>query len=44
MTRELVEQVHGIGREVNVWTVNTVEDAERMMDLNVDYITTNILE
>ena len=44
LTRELVEQVHSIGREVNVWTVNTVEDAEKMMDLNVDYITTNILE
>ena len=44
LTRELVEKVHGIGREVNVWTVNTLEDAERMMDLGVDYITTNILE
>lgn len=44
LTRELVEKVHGIGREVNVWTVNTLEDAEKMMDLNVDYITTNILE
>ena len=44
LTRELVEKVHGIGREVNVWTVNTLEDAEKMMELNVDYITTNILE
>ena len=44
LTKELVEKVHGIGREVNVWTVNTVEDAEKMMDLGVDYITTNILE
>ncbi len=44
LTGELVEQVHGIGREVNVWTVNTLEDAEKMMDLGVDYITTNILE
>lgn len=44
LTGELVEKVHGIGREVNVWTVNTLEDAEKMMDLNVDYITTNILE
>lgn len=44
LTRELVEKVHGIGREVNVWTVNTLEDAEKMMDLGVDYITTNILE
>ena len=44
LTRELVEKVHGIGREVNVWTVNTVEDADRMIDLGVDYITTNILE
>ena len=44
LTKELVEKVHGIGREVNVWTVNTVEDADRMMDLGIDYITTNILE
>lgn len=44
LTRELVEKVHGIGREVNVWTVNTLEDADRMIDLGVDYITTNILE
>ena len=44
LTGELVEKVHGIGREVNVWTVNTLEDADRMIDLGVDYITTNILE
>ncbi len=44
LTQELVDQVHAIGQEVNVWTVNTKEDAERMIRMGVDYITTNILE
>ena len=30
--------------EINVWTVNTPEDAQRCIELGVDYITTNILE
>ena len=30
--------------EINVWTVNTPEDARRCIELGVDYITTNILE
>jgi glycerophosphoryl diester phosphodiesterase len=29
---------------VNVWTVNQVEDAKRLSDWGVDYITTNIIE
>ena len=30
--------------EVNVWTVDSPADAERVMALGVDYITSNILE
>ena len=44
ITPELVEQVHAIGQEVNCWTVDTPEDATRMIACGVDYITTNILE
>lgn len=44
ITAELVEKIHGIGQEVNCWTVDTLEDAARVMACGVDYITTNILE
>lgn len=44
LTPEMVERVHSLGQEVNVWTVNTKEDGERMIEYGVDYITTNILE
>ena len=44
LTRELVDAVHGLGFQVNVWTVNEAADAERLISLGVDYITTNILE
>ena len=44
LTPEIVERVHALGQEVNVWTVNTKEDGERMVAYGVDYITSNILE
>ena len=44
LTQEIVAKVHALGKEVNVWTVNTKEDGERMVALGVDYITSNILE
>ena len=44
LTRELVEHIHAEGLEVNVWTVDTPEDADRVMAMGVDYITSNILE
>lgn len=44
LTKEIVDAVHAAGLEVNCWTVNTKEDGEAMIDLGVDYITTNILE
>lgn len=44
LTREIVDRVHSMGKEVNVWTVNTLEDGQRMVELGVDYITSNILE
>lgn len=44
LTAEYVQQLHAAGIKVNVWTVNTVEDGQRMLDYGVDFITTNILE
>ncbi|MBQ7769074.1 MAG: hypothetical protein IJ403_09380 [Oscillospiraceae bacterium] len=44
ITAELVEKIHSIGQEINCWTVDTLEDAARVIACGVDYITTNILE
>ena len=44
LTREVSDACKREGIEINVWTVDTLEDAQRMIDLGVDYITSNILE
>ena len=44
LTEERIRALHAAGKEVNVWTVNTLEDARRLADWGVDYITTNIVE
>ena len=44
VTPQLVEKIHGIGQQINCWTVNAPEDAVRVIACGVDYITTNILE
>lgn len=44
VTRENVAACHARGIEVNVWTVDTIADAQRVLDCGVDYITSNILE
>lgn len=36
-----VKETQNLGMEVNVWTVNRPEDILKMIDLNVDYITTD---
>ena len=36
-----VKESHDLGLKVNVWTVNTSEDIQQMIDLNVDFITTD---
>ena len=41
VTREAVEAMHEAGLKVNVWTVDRVEDFERVKAMGVDYITTN---
>lgn len=44
ITAERVKELHDNGIEVNVWTVDTLEDAQRMTEYGVDYITSNIVE
>jgi glycerophosphoryl diester phosphodiesterase len=44
LTKERVDELHAAGIEVNVWTVDTLEDAQRMTEYGVDYITSNIVE
>ena len=38
---EWVKQAHDLGLKVNVWTVNDEADMKYLLDLGVDYITTN---
>jgi len=44
LTDEWVRMLHAEGREVNVWTVNSLKDARRLSEWGVDYITSNIIE
>ena len=44
LTEQMVRDVHRLGKELNVWTVNTLEEAQRLAQWGVDYITTNIIE
>ena len=44
LSREVVDQLHAEGLEVNCWTVDDPVWAEKMVAMGVDYITTNILE
>ncbi|MBQ7896798.1 MAG: hypothetical protein IJ323_00090 [Clostridia bacterium] len=44
LTPELVTAMHEHGLEVNVWTCDSKTDAEKLAEMGVDYITTNILE
>lgn len=39
---EWIKEAKSLGMKVNVWTVNKVEDMKRMIDMNVDYITTDM--
>ena len=41
---EWIEKLHESGIMVNVWTCDSKEDAERLVSMGVDFITSNILE
>ncbi|MDO5523522.1 MAG: glycerophosphodiester phosphodiesterase family protein [Bacteroidia bacterium] len=36
-----VKESHNLGLKVNVWTVNSADDINKMIDLHVDFITTD---
>ena len=44
LTPERIKAVHDAGHKVNVWTVDDLEDAKRMVEYGVDFITSNIIE
>lgn len=44
VTEELCRKIHEAGKVINTWTVDTVEEGQRVMACGVDFITTNILE
>jgi glycerophosphoryl diester phosphodiesterase len=44
LTKDLLDRFHSAGLKVSVWTVNDKAKAERLADMGVDYITTDILE
>ena len=44
LTKEFVDICHENNVEVNVYTVDKIEDAHKMIEYGVDYITSNILE
>ena len=44
ITKEIAEELHHHDIKINVWTVDSLEDAEKMIEIGVDYITTDIIE
>ena len=42
--KEYVDLLHSKGIKVNCWTVDNPEDAKRLIEYGVDFITSNILE
>ena len=44
VSTELINRIHDLGLEINCWTCDKKEIAEKLVDMGVDYITTNILE
>ena len=44
LTAERVAAVHAAGLLVNCWTIDSAEDAQRLISYGVDFITTNIRE
>lgn len=44
LTAERAKLLKDAGIRINVWTVDTQEEAQQMIDFGVDYITSNIVE
>lgn len=44
LTKEIVDRIHSMGMEINCWTCDNEQDAQKLIEMGVDYITSNILE
>ena len=44
VTADIVRLCHAHGIKVNVWTVDDPEEARQLVEMGVDFITSNILE
>lgn len=44
LTKEIVEELHGNGHLINCWTCDDKDRVLELLDMGVDFITTNILE
>ena len=44
LNEDLVSKLHNNGIEINAYTIDNLEFANKMADLKIDYLTTNILE
>ncbi len=44
LDKESVDRLHKHGIKVNCWTCDNKDDATKLVDMGVDFITTNILE
>ncbi len=44
VTKELLDQIHKEGKKLYVWTVNSEENIDKMIDYNVDNIITDNIE
>lgn len=44
VTQELLDNCHNQGILVNCWTVDDADKVQELIDMGVDFITTNILE
>lgn len=44
LNKDIIDLLHSKGIKVNCWTVDSKEDGEALVEMGVDFITTNILE
>ncbi len=44
LSAEIIDRIHKAGLKINCWTVDSKEEAEKLVKMGVDYITSNILE
>lgn len=44
LDKEKVDALHAHGHKINCWTCDNKDDAEKLIDMGVDFITSNILE